>query len=260
MQRVHRVHHGTSIRKSALFGTRLLSYRDVALPRPQATSKSPNSDQTTTTRKKKRYSTLELGNVEPVLIPSCDSYHLVVSAFSLAGTVLKGRHETLLGTELLFSATEHSPEDAVSYMESTRQRICFREVQLEEKGKAQAKADACQLVLDRITRKAAPLPRRRRTRKMDVVLDAIVHLNSYLYRLQLRQNRLCICNGDFAWILLDCNRRIQGPDHGLKRCVAIRMGVIASKKSGRRKWTLSGRKLGTKVCKLTQADIHPQVN
>ncbi|PBK83397.1 hypothetical protein ARMGADRAFT_896891, partial [Armillaria gallica] len=69
------------------------------------------------------YITLELGNVEPALIPSCDSYHLVVSTFSarrtavysipgpgyptpflqLAGTVLKGRHETLLGTELLFS-------------------------------------------------------------------------------------------------------------------------------------------------------------
>ncbi len=99
----------------------------------------------------------------------------------LAGTVLKGRHETLLGTELLFSgaylllaygkyyilATEH--EHAVSYMESTRQRILFREVRLEEKGKAKAKADACSLVLDRITGKLAPLPRRRRTQKMEVV-------------------------------------------------------------------------------------------
>ncbi|PBK83406.1 hypothetical protein ARMGADRAFT_945104, partial [Armillaria gallica] len=54
------------------------------------------------------YVTLELGNVEPVLIPSCDSYHLVgldtpTPFLQLAGTVLKGRHETLLGTELLFS-------------------------------------------------------------------------------------------------------------------------------------------------------------
>ncbi len=54
-------------------------------------------------------------------------------------------------------------------MESTRQRICFREVRLEEKGKAQAKADTCQLVLDRITGKLTPLPHRRRTRKMEVV-------------------------------------------------------------------------------------------
>ncbi len=28
------------------------------------------------------YVTLELGNVEPSLVPSCDSYHLVVSTFS----------------------------------------------------------------------------------------------------------------------------------------------------------------------------------
>ncbi|KAK0218913.1 hypothetical protein IW262DRAFT_1274457 [Armillaria fumosa] len=134
------------------------------------------------------YITLELGNVEPSLILSCDNYHLVgldtpTPFLQLAGTVLKGRHETLLGTELLFSGayvlvacwayyilpTEH--EDAVSYMESTRQRICFREVRLKEKGKATAKADACQLVLDRITGKLAPVPRRRRTRKTEVVPD-----------------------------------------------------------------------------------------
>ncbi len=97
--------------------------------------------------------------------------------------MLKGRHETLLGTELLFSgvyelvayekyyilATEH--EHAVSYMQSIRQRICFREVRLEGKGEAKAKADACSLVLDRITGKLAPLPRRRRTRKIEVVPD-----------------------------------------------------------------------------------------
>ncbi|KAK0234806.1 hypothetical protein EDD85DRAFT_955678 [Armillaria nabsnona] len=116
------------------------------------------------------YVTLELGNVEPSLIPSCDSYHLVgldtpTPFLQLAGTVLKGRYKTLLGTELLFS--EH--EDTISYMGSTRQRICFREVRLEEKGRAKAKAYACSLVLDRITGKLAPLPRRRRTRKMGVV-------------------------------------------------------------------------------------------
>ncbi|KAK0432600.1 hypothetical protein EV421DRAFT_1719463 [Armillaria borealis] len=54
------------------------------------------------------YVTLELGNIEPVLIPSCDSYHLVgldtpTPFLQLAGMVLKGRHETLLGTELLLS-------------------------------------------------------------------------------------------------------------------------------------------------------------
>ncbi len=54
-------------------------------------------------------------------------------------------------------------------MQSTRQRIYFREVRLEEKGKTKAKADASSLVLDRITGKLTPLPRRRRTRKMEVV-------------------------------------------------------------------------------------------
>ncbi|KAK0432585.1 hypothetical protein EV421DRAFT_1910845 [Armillaria borealis] len=133
------------------------------------------------------YVTLELGNVEPSLIPSCDSYHLVVSAFSVRRAVIysilvpgypdaistaswdgaQGSAQDVVGCYIL--ATEHSLEHAVSYMESTRQRICFREVGLEEKGKAKAKADACQLVLDRITGKLAPLPRRRRTRKMDIV-------------------------------------------------------------------------------------------
>ncbi|KAK0218881.1 hypothetical protein IW262DRAFT_1462442 [Armillaria fumosa] len=117
------------------------------------------------------YITLELGNVEPSLIPSCDSYHLGLNTpmpfLQLAGTVLKDWHETLLGTELLFS--EH--DDAVSYMESTCQRICFKEVHLEGKGKPKAKPDACQLVLYHITRKLAPLPCQHRTRKTEVVLE-----------------------------------------------------------------------------------------
>ncbi|KAK0489794.1 hypothetical protein EDD18DRAFT_1359068 [Armillaria luteobubalina] len=120
------------------------------------------------------YITLELGNVEPSLILSCDSYHLVgldtpTPFLQLAGTVLKGRHEVLLGTELIFS----KQENAVSYMESTRQRICFKEVRLEEKGKvvAKAKVDACQFVLDRVTGILVPVPRRRRTRKTEVVSE-----------------------------------------------------------------------------------------
>ncbi|KAK0485375.1 hypothetical protein EDD18DRAFT_1293091 [Armillaria luteobubalina] len=116
------------------------------------------------------YVTLELMNVEPSLIPSCGSYHLVgldtpTPFLQLAGTVLKGRHEVLLGTELIFS--QH--EDAVSYMESIRKHLCFKEVHLEEKGKPKPKADACQLLLDCITGKLAPLPRRRRTPKIAVV-------------------------------------------------------------------------------------------
>ncbi|KAK0502472.1 hypothetical protein EDD18DRAFT_1458648 [Armillaria luteobubalina] len=153
------------------------------------------------------YITLELGNVEPTLIPSCDGDHLVgldtpTPFLQLAGTVLKGRHETL-GTESLFS--EH--EGAACYMESTRQRICFREVRLEEKGKAKAKpkrANLCWIALlgnSHLYHAGAGLERRR---SFPSITDAIVHTK--LYRLQLHQNHLCICNGDFAWIFLDRNR------------------------------------------------------
>ncbi|KAG7442116.1 uncharacterized protein BT62DRAFT_936471 [Guyanagaster necrorhizus] len=111
------------------------------------------------------YVTLELGHVEPTLIASCDSYQLIgldtaTPFLQLAGTVLKGRHETLLGTELLFSDATDASTDSVSYVKSTRQRIYFREVRLEKKSKTKEKVD----VLDR---KLAP--RRSRSKKMEVV-------------------------------------------------------------------------------------------
>ncbi|PBK83372.1 hypothetical protein ARMGADRAFT_1089495 [Armillaria gallica] len=164
---------------------RPLSSRDVTLPRlPPSHRFRPDDDYEE--EEEIFYVTLELGNVEPALIPSCDSYHLVVSTFSARRAVVysilgPGYIDVIstagwdgaqgsardVGSELLFSAAEHSSEHGVSFMESTRQRIYFREVRLEEKAKA--KAATCQLVLDRITGKLAPLPRRRRTRKMEVV-------------------------------------------------------------------------------------------
>ncbi|KAK0502558.1 hypothetical protein EDD18DRAFT_1347189 [Armillaria luteobubalina] len=126
------------------------------------------------------YITLELGNVEPSLIPSCDNYHLVVNPFSARRALIQYNpgpgYSDIISTASWDSA-QGSARDIVgygtavllcgSYMDSTRQRICFREVRLEEKGKA--KADVCQLVLNRITGKLAPLPRRCRTQKMEVV-------------------------------------------------------------------------------------------
>ncbi|KAK0489816.1 hypothetical protein EDD18DRAFT_570376 [Armillaria luteobubalina] len=111
--------------------------------------------------------TLELGKVEPSLIPSCDSYHLVgldtpTAFLQLAGTMLEGRHEVLLGTELLFSGRRN-----IIHRKHTTAYL-FQRSSLEEKGKAKAKADACQLVLDRITGKLAPLRRRHRTQKIEV--------------------------------------------------------------------------------------------
>ncbi|KAK0467541.1 hypothetical protein IW261DRAFT_1519313, partial [Armillaria novae-zelandiae] len=109
------------------------------------------------------YITLELGQLLSLLGLGTPTPFL-----QLAGTALKGRHETLYGTAVRWCNFYILPTDhgvAVSYITSTRQRICFREVRLEEK----AKTDACQFVLDRITGDLASLPRRRRTRKMEVV-------------------------------------------------------------------------------------------
>lgn len=73
------------------------------------------------------YVTLDLGVVEPTLVPSTSSYRLIVSTetctyaqpsdihiisqgldtptpfLQLSGTIFKGKHQTLLGTELLFT-------------------------------------------------------------------------------------------------------------------------------------------------------------
>ncbi len=54
------------------------------------------------------YVTLDLGSVEPSLLPSSASYRLIgldtpTPFLQLSGTVLKGRHESLLGTELVFA-------------------------------------------------------------------------------------------------------------------------------------------------------------
>lgn len=75
------------------------------------------------------YVTLDLGSVEPTLVPSSSSYRLIVSPrvvhphttcsrpldtpiqgldtptpfLQLSGTMLKGQHVSLLGTELLFA-------------------------------------------------------------------------------------------------------------------------------------------------------------
>ncbi|KAF8978645.1 hypothetical protein BDQ17DRAFT_1264090 [Cyathus striatus] len=54
------------------------------------------------------YVTLDLGSIEPTLVPSSSSYRLIgldspTPFLQLSGTILKGRHDSLLGTELLFT-------------------------------------------------------------------------------------------------------------------------------------------------------------
>lgn len=75
----------------------------------------------------------------------------------LSGTILKGRHDSLLGTELIFTDGKgvlislartltrsytprvdphDSSKKSMTYVASAEQRICFREVRLQPKGSA----------------------------------------------------------------------------------------------------------------------------
>ncbi|KAI0045051.1 hypothetical protein FA95DRAFT_1496085 [Auriscalpium vulgare] len=54
------------------------------------------------------YVTLDLGSVEPTLVPSSSTYRLIgldtpTPYLQLSGTVFQGKHQNLLGTELLFT-------------------------------------------------------------------------------------------------------------------------------------------------------------
>ncbi|RDB22167.1 hypothetical protein Hypma_010583 [Hypsizygus marmoreus] len=130
------------------------------------------------------YVTLDLGSIEPSLVPSSSTYRLIgldtpTPFLQLSGTILKGRHDTLLGTELLFTDGKDQTDRAkraVTHVANTEQRVCFREVRLvpkgtdtvvaaNGKGKGKAKdveeepvAEAAQLV-DRVTGKNAPRAR-----------------------------------------------------------------------------------------------------
>jgi len=87
------------------------------------------------------YITLDLGNIEPTLVPSSSTYRLIgldtpTPFLQLSGTILKGRHDSLLGTELLFTDGKDvdKAKRSITFTGSTSQRISFREVQLVPKG------------------------------------------------------------------------------------------------------------------------------
>ncbi|KAI1789340.1 hypothetical protein LXA43DRAFT_586862 [Ganoderma leucocontextum] len=101
------------------------------------------------------YVTLDLGTVEPTLVPSSSSYRLIgldtpTPFLQLSGTMLKGEHVSLLGTELLFSeaaaagpssgvSTDEQPHEraqgkkALVHVANTERRIRFKEVELKPK-------------------------------------------------------------------------------------------------------------------------------
>ncbi|KAF9221094.1 hypothetical protein BS17DRAFT_712556 [Gyrodon lividus] len=87
------------------------------------------------------YVTLDLGMVEPTLLPSSSTYRLIgldtpTPFLQLSGSIFKGRHDTLLGTELLFTEEKNDTElnkRSFAHFGSTEQRVRFKEVQLKEK-------------------------------------------------------------------------------------------------------------------------------
>ncbi|KAF5350302.1 hypothetical protein D9757_013193 [Collybiopsis confluens] len=95
------------------------------------------------------YVTLDLGSAEPTLIPSSSTYRLVgldtpTPFMQLSGTVLQGKYENLLGTELFFTESKDNQDRTkrhLSYVSATSQRIRFREVLLRPKAPS-ASADA----------------------------------------------------------------------------------------------------------------------
>ncbi|KAL4245059.1 hypothetical protein ABKN59_010121 [Abortiporus biennis] len=89
------------------------------------------------------YVTLDLGQVEPTLVPSTSSYRLIgldtpTPYLQLSGTVFKGQHQHILGTELLFTDSKEDHQDrskssSITHISTTEQRIRFKEVEVKPK-------------------------------------------------------------------------------------------------------------------------------
>ncbi|KZP24223.1 hypothetical protein FIBSPDRAFT_735970 [Athelia psychrophila] len=124
------------------------------------------------------YVTLDLGAaVEPTLVPSSSTYRLIgldtpTPFIQLSGTIFKGQHDVLLGTELIFTEAK----GAIEHVANTEQRVRFKEVQLSAKSKdgpddlSQIKSGAKgkgkkKASVDMITGKSAPQARRKGRQK-----------------------------------------------------------------------------------------------
>ncbi|KAI0704974.1 hypothetical protein BC835DRAFT_711120 [Cytidiella melzeri] len=92
------------------------------------------------------YVTLDLGSIEPTLVPSTSSYRLIgldgpTPFLQLSGTVFKGEHQALLGTELLFTDSKDDRNErnhkGLTHVANTERRIRFKEVELRPKNNAQ---------------------------------------------------------------------------------------------------------------------------
>ncbi|KXN91902.1 hypothetical protein AN958_11204 [Leucoagaricus sp. SymC.cos] len=106
------------------------------------------------------YVVLDLGNIEPTLVPSSSAYRLILlgSAQSLdtptpflqlSGTIFQGRQESLLGSELIFtddkeSTTSGQEKRGATHVSTTSKRIAFKEVQLRPKDKGTSQSQRSQ--------------------------------------------------------------------------------------------------------------------
>ncbi|KAI9059404.1 hypothetical protein FKP32DRAFT_1657734 [Trametes sanguinea] len=97
------------------------------------------------------YVTLDLGTIEPTLVPSSSTFRIIgldtpTPYLQLSGTKLKGQHQSLLGTELLFTEAggattpdepqQHHPQGKkpLVHVANTERRIRFKEIELKPKG------------------------------------------------------------------------------------------------------------------------------
>ncbi|KAF8493736.1 hypothetical protein F5888DRAFT_1806062 [Russula emetica] len=88
------------------------------------------------------YVTLDLGAVEPTLVPSSSTYRLIgldtpTPFLQLSGTIFQGVHQSLLGTELLFTEDKGLDDQTrrkVTHLANTSQRIRFKQVEVRPKG------------------------------------------------------------------------------------------------------------------------------
>jgi len=129
------------------------------------------------------YVTLDLGgSIEPTLVASSSTYHLIgldtpTPFLQLSGTILKGQHDTLIGSEILFTEDKDESDRSkrsIIPVSTTEQRIRFREVQLKPKS-AEPPSDTVtvgaaannshKMSVDRITGKFIPEPTRTRKGK-----------------------------------------------------------------------------------------------
>ncbi|KAK2464597.1 hypothetical protein APHAL10511_003386 [Amanita phalloides] len=122
------------------------------------------------------YATFDLGNIQPSLIPNSSSFRLIgldtpTPFLQLSGTVLKGRHDPLLGTELLFTDEKDAQDRnkrSVAYVGGTEQRVTFKEVRLQpkegESGQGETRPSA-NMEAGPSTRGAGKTPKTRRRAK-----------------------------------------------------------------------------------------------